>query len=141
MSTVLEEAAALDAYSAVVVSVAERLRPSVGSVELRAGRGDRRGAGSAVVITPDGFLLTAAHVVAGLPASAPAGTRREGRADRQLSGGGRLSVALVDGRELDAEVVGADPLSDLAVLRAAGDDLVAAELADAAKRPSPDPLG
>jgi serine protease Do len=64
-----------------------------------------------VVITPDGFMLTSAHVVASAEA--------EGRA------------SFVDGRELDFEVVGLDPLSDLAVLRADGRDLVAAELGDA----------
>jgi len=69
------------------------------------------GGGSAVVVTPDGFLLTSAHVV-----------------DR-TSGGGRASF--VDGRELDFEVIGSDPLSDLAVLRADARDLRAAELGDA----------
>jgi S1-C subfamily serine protease len=69
------------------------------------------GGGSGVVITPDGFTLTSAHVVA----------RTEGR--------GRASF--VDGRELEFEVVGSDPLSDLAVLRVDGRDLVPAELGDA----------
>ncbi len=107
------DAEALDAYSSVVTDVAERLTPSVASLRvMRRVRGGRRadGAGSAVAITPDGFLLTSAHVVA--------------RAD-----GGRAS--LVDGRELEFEVVGADPLSDLAVVRLAADDLPAATLGDA----------
>jgi S1-C subfamily serine protease len=95
---------ALDAYSQVVTALAERLSPSVANVRLR------RGGGSAVVITPDGFMLTSAHVVA-------------------RSSGGRVSF--VDGRELDFEVVGSDPLSDLAVLRAEGGELVPAELGDA----------
>jgi S1-C subfamily serine protease len=69
------------------------------------------GGGSSVVVTPDGFMLTSAHVVA----------RTEGR--------GRASF--VDGRELEFTVVGSDPLSDLAVLRVDGRDLVAAELGDA----------
>jgi S1-C subfamily serine protease len=72
-----------------------------------------------VVVTPDGFLLTAAHVVAGVP---------RGDGNRP---GSRLAIALADGRELDGELIGADPLSDLAVLRARGDDLVPATLADA----------
>src|SRR5881392_747879 len=98
------EEEALDAYSQAVIGVAERLSPSVANVRLR------RGGGSAVVITPDGFMLTSAHVVA-------------------RARGGRASF--VDGRELEFEVVGSDPLSDLAVLRADGRELVPAELGDA----------
>jgi serine protease Do len=105
---------ALDAYSRAVTRVAERLAPSV--VNLRITRGTRRGAipagaGSAVVLTPDGFLLTSAHVVTG--------HSRQGRA------------AFVDGREFRFEVVGSDPLSDLAVLRVDARDLVPADLGDA----------
>jgi len=95
---------ALDAYSQAVIGVAERLSPSVANVRLR------RGGGSAVVITPDGYMLTSAHVVA-------------------RTRGGRASF--VDGRELEFEVVGSDPLSDLAVLRAEGRELAPAELGDA----------
>jgi serine protease Do len=105
---------ALDAYSRAVTGVAERLSPSVANLRVsRRVRGGRvlDGGGSAVVITPDGFMLTSAHVVA----------RTEGR--------GRASF--VDGRELEFEVVGSDALSDLAVLRADGRDLVPAELGDA----------
>jgi S1-C subfamily serine protease len=108
------EAEALDAYSRVVVSVAERVSPSVANLRvMRRGRGGQvpAGAGSAVALTPDGFLLTSAHVVSG-----------PGR-------GGR--AAFVDGRELKFEVVGIDRLSDLAVLRADGRDLASAELGDA----------
>jgi S1-C subfamily serine protease len=100
----LPDEEAFDAYSQAVMRVAERLSPSVAS--LRVGRG----AGSGVVITPDGYMLTSAHVV--------------GRAQR-------LQASFTDGRELGAEVVGADPMSDLAVLRAHGDGLAAAELGDA----------
>jgi S1-C subfamily serine protease len=112
--TEVSEDEALDAYSRAVTAVAERLTPSVANLRVsRRVRGGRvlDGGGSAVVITPDGFMLTSAHVVA----------RTEGR--------GRASF--VDGRELEFEVVGSDPLSDLAVLRADGRDLVAAELGDA----------
>jgi len=108
------EAEALDAYSRIVVEVAERLAPSVANLRVtRRGRGGRvpAGAGSAVVLTPDGFLLTSAHVVAG-----------PGR-------GGR--AAFVDGRELSFRIVGVDRLSDLAVLRADGDGLVPANLGEA----------
>src|SRR5437764_3658011 len=101
---------ALDAYSRVVVHVAERLAPSVANLRvLRRSRVGTvpAGAGSAVALTPDGFLLTSAHVVSG--------PGRSGRA------------AFVDGRELKFEVVGLDRLSDLALLRAQGDQLSPAE--------------
>ena len=108
------EEEALDAYSRTVVSVAERLAPSVANLRVtrrtRSGRVPV-GGGSAVVLTPDGFLLTSAHVVAG-PTT-----------------GGRASF--VDGRELGFSVVGTDPLSDLAVLRAEAGDLSPAVLGDA----------
>jgi S1-C subfamily serine protease len=108
------EAEALDAYSQIVVAVAERLAPSVANLRVtrrsRAGRVPA-GAGSAVALTPDGFLLTSAHVVSG--------PGRSGRA------------AFVDGRELSFEVVGLDRLSDLAVLRVDGRDLTPAELGQA----------
>ena len=105
---------ALDAYSLAVTTVAERLSPSVANLRVsRRVRGGRilDGGGSGVVITPDGFTLTSAHVIA----------RTEGK--------GRASF--VDGRELEFEVVGSDPLSDLAVLRVDARDLVPAELGDA----------
>jgi serine protease Do len=105
---------ALDAYSLAVTTVAERLSPSVANLRVsRRVRGGRimDGGGSGVVITPDGFTLTSAHVVA----------RTEGK--------GRASF--VDGRELEFAVVGSDPLSDLAVLRVDARDLVPAELGDA----------
>src|SRR5437870_13361908 len=110
----VSEEEALDAYSLAVTTVAERLSPSVANLRVsRRVRGGRilDGGGSAVVITPDSFTLTSAHVVA----------RTESR--------GRASF--VDGRELEFEVVGSDPLSDLAVLRGDARDLVAAELGDA----------
>jgi S1-C subfamily serine protease len=108
------EAEALDAYSRAVISVAERLTPSVANLRVsRRVRGGRTasGGGSAVVVTPDGFMVTSAHVIA------------------NTTGKGRASF--VDGRELRFEVVGSDPLSDLAVLRAEARDLAAAELGDA----------
>jgi S1-C subfamily serine protease len=113
--TTVEEAEALDAYSRVVVDVAERLAPSVANLRvMRRSRGGGQvpaGAGSAVALTPDGFLLTSAHVVAG--------PGRSGRA------------AFVDGRELRFRIVGVDRLSDLAVLRADGDSLTPAVLGEA----------
>jgi serine protease Do len=107
------DAEALDAYSRVVTTVAERLSPSVANLRVsRRVRGGRRldGAGSGVVIAPDGYMLTSAHVV-----------------DR-TDGSGEASF--VDGRELAFELVGSDPLSDLAVLRLDGEG-TAAELGDA----------
>jgi S1-C subfamily serine protease len=109
-----EETEALDAYSRAVMAVADRLAPSVASLRvMRRTRGGQMpaGAGSAVVLTPDGFLLTNAHVV--------------GRSDVR----GRATFG--DGREERFQVVGRDPLSDLALLRSEGDGLVAAELGDA----------
>jgi S1-C subfamily serine protease len=109
-----EEAEALDAYSRIVVGVAEQVSGSIGSLRvMRRGRGGRvpAGAGSAVALTPDGFLLTSAHVVSG-----------PGRSGR---------VAFVDGRELSFQVIGLDRLSDLAVLRTDGGDLAPAVLGDA----------
>ena len=112
------EAEALDAYSRVVTSVAERLAPSVANLRVmrrtRAGRVPA-GQGSAVVLTTDGFMLTSAHVVAS-PAS---GRPRSGQA------------TFVDGRELGFEVIGVDRLSDLAVLRADGERLAPATLGEA----------
>ncbi len=104
---------ALDAYSRAVSGVAERLSASVAS--LRVQRRTRRGrvlagAGSGVVLTHDGFILTSAHVVDG-------------------NDGG--TARFTDGRELRFEVAGLDPLSDLAVVRADGADLVPADLGDA----------
>jgi serine protease Do len=110
----LPDADALDAYSRTVSAVAERLAPSVANLRVgRRVRGGRRydGGGSGVVLTPDGFLVTSAHVVA--------------------NASGVVRATLDDGRELEAEVAGADPFSDLAVLRAAANDLSAAELGDA----------
>jgi S1-C subfamily serine protease len=97
-TTTPTEREALDAYSTTVTSVAERVLPAVASLRVgRTGRGG--GAGSAVVITPDGFLVTSAHVVAQ---------------------GGSASASFINGTEYDVEVVGADPLSDLAIARALG---------------------
>jgi S1-C subfamily serine protease len=95
---------AMDAYSRTVVTVARSVTPHVASVRMR------RGAGSAVVFTDDGFLLTNAHVV---------GSAGEGTA------------VFADGTESAFDVVGADALSDLAVLRVRGAAPGAAVLGDA----------
>jgi S1-C subfamily serine protease len=100
----------LDAYSAVVVSVAETVLPSVASLRVRTRRGD--GAGSASVLTADGFLLTSAHVVDGATMS---------------------EASFTDGREVRADVIGSDPLSDLAVLRARDEVPAPVPLGDASR--------
>jgi S1-C subfamily serine protease len=109
------EGEALDAYSTVVTTVAERLAASVASlgvVKRVRGRRTMEGSGSGVVITPDGFMLTSAHVVQD--------------ADRG-------TATFVDGREVGIDIVGTDPLSDMAVIRASGSDFVPAPLGDASR--------
>jgi S1-C subfamily serine protease len=106
----LHTEAPLDAYSRIVTAVAADLTPHVAALQV-VGPDGRGGAGSAVVVTADGLLLTNAHVV---------GRARSGRA------------VFADGSESDVDVVGADPLSDLAVLRARSDTPSPAELGDAA---------
>ncbi len=100
--TPASDVAALDAYSQVVVAVAELLTPRVAALQVSRRRRDGSfggGAGSAVVFTNDGFLLTNAHVV---------GAAEGGEA------------AFADGTRVPFHVVGSDPLSDLAVVRADG---------------------
>jgi S1-C subfamily serine protease len=109
------ELAAMDAYSQVVVSVAEQLTPRVAALQVPRRRGDgsfAEAAGSAVVFTSDGFLLTNAHVV---------GSADAGR------------VAFADGTTVPFHVVGSDPLSDLAVVRADGVTPAPARLGEASQ--------
>jgi S1-C subfamily serine protease len=94
----------LDAYSRTVSAVARTLTTHVASVSLR------RGGGSAVVFTDTGHLLTNAHVI---------------------GSGKRGTATFADGEETTFEVVGADPLSDLAVLRAESGAPEPADLGDA----------
>jgi serine protease Do len=108
------EAEALDAYSNAVIAVAERVGPSVASLRvMRRVRGGQvpSGAGSAVALTPDGYLLTNAHVVG-----------------RRVTGG---RATFGDGHDARFDVVGRDPLSDLAVLRSLDHELAPATLGDA----------
>jgi S1-C subfamily serine protease len=107
--------AALDAYSQVVVSVAEQLTPRVAALQVALRRRDgiiTAGAGSAVVFTNDGFMLTNAHVV---------GKAEAGQA------------AFADGTTVPFRVVGSDPLSDLAVVRTDGLTPVPAQLGEASR--------
>jgi S1-C subfamily serine protease len=100
----------LDAYSQIVSGVAERLTPKVASLRVPRRGGTGESLGSAVVFTGDGFLLTNAHVVG------------------QANGG---TAAFSDGTSVPFRVVGADPLSDLAVLRGNGQTPEPAELGEA----------
>jgi len=105
-----DDADALDAFSRVIVRVAETIRPAV--VHLSAGRGRAGGSGSGVVFAPDGFLLTNHHVVA----------------DHE-----RVRVRLADGTNLSGRVVGADPWTDLAVVQAQGSAMPFANFGESAK--------
>ncbi|TQK18926.1 S1-C subfamily serine protease [Microbacterium sp. SLBN-154] len=105
----MSDDAALDAYSSAVIRVAEATLPSVAAVEVRSRRG--AGAGSASVISDEGLLLTSAHVV---------------------DGAASVSATFADGTAVAADILGSDPLSDLAVLRARGETPPALPLGDAA---------
>jgi S1-C subfamily serine protease len=105
------EREALDAYSQIVSTVAERVLPSVASLRVHRSASTRDGgAGSGVVITPDGYLVTSAHVVAQARAA---------------------SASFIDGTEYELDLVGADPLSDLAVARARSAKLEPIPIGDA----------
>jgi S1-C subfamily serine protease len=106
----MEASQPLDAYSQIVSGVAERLTPKVASLRVPRRGGTGESLGSAVVFTGDGFLLTNAHVVG----QANTGT-----------------AAFSDGTSVPFRVVGADPLSDLAVLRGNGETPAPAELGEA----------
>lgn len=109
----VDDGAALDSYSETVIRVARTVTPHVAAIEMTGNRRNGRfrvGAGSAVLFTEDGYLLTNAHVVAGT---------QKGRA------------VFADGSGTDLEVVGADPLSDLAVLRGRAPHVAPAEFGDA----------
>ncbi len=97
----------LDPYSEAVARAFDRTGPAVAKVNAFGANGRAMGHGSAVLFTPDGYLMTNSHVVAGARA---------------------LRVSLTDGRDLEASLIGDDPASDLAVLRVSGDNLIHAEL-------------
>ncbi|MCZ6856311.1 MAG: trypsin-like peptidase domain-containing protein [Gammaproteobacteria bacterium] len=105
----------LDAYSRAVITVSDAVGPAVVSISVgkeSASRGlDQNGAGSGVVITPDGYILTNSHVV------------------HQAS---RIATQFTDGTTVPATLVGEDPATDLAVIRADASDLPYAAIGDSA---------
>ncbi len=108
----LNEDSLLDAYSQAVIAVVEKVGPAVVSIGVRqkARRGPAgEGAASGVIIAPDGFVLTNNHVV-------------ENASD--------VEVGLMDGDAFSAEIIGTDPATDLAIVRAATNGLPTAELGD-----------
>src|SRR5262245_61993032 len=105
------DAALLDAYSATVISAVERAGPAVVGIRRRSPGKEAAidGAGSGVVITPDGYILTNYHVA---------------------HGSRSFEVAFHDGLTSPAELVGGDPDTDLALLRVARTGMPAATLGD-----------
>jgi S1-C subfamily serine protease len=105
-ATASDDHQALDAYSRAVVDVADRVGPAVVSIGRISSRGPA-GAGSGVVFTSDGYVLTNAHVVVGAE---------------------QLDLGFTDGTTVRAQIVGVDPTTDLAVVRATGSTPKHAEL-------------
>lgn len=105
----VNETTVLDAYSRTVIGVAEKVSPSVVNIGVLKVRKEQSGAGSGLIITPDGYVLTNEHVV---------------------HGANLIEVRLNDGQKTDARIVGTDPATDTAVLRIPCTDLPCAQLGD-----------
>ena len=101
---ILADAPLLDAYSRAVVSAVQRVSPAVVKINVR--RGDGAGSGSGFLFTPDGLMLTNSHAV---------------------SGASRVEVSLQDGQRFDADILGDDPHTDLALIRVSGSKLPSVE--------------
>ncbi len=103
----------LDAYSRAVITVVEAVGPAVVGISTthaeRHGRQEQVGSGSGVIFTPDGYILTNDHVVRGAEC---------------------LTVTLHEGKSLDAAMIGTDPATDLALIRAGGSTLPYAAIGD-----------
>ena len=116
--TAPEDASLLDAYSCAVVGAVDKVSPSVVFLEVsvggdrRRGTADRRGSGSGFIFTPDGFILTNSHVA---------------------HGASKIRATLTDGRSFQADLVGDDPGTDLAVVRIQGSNLAPSVLGESSR--------
>jgi len=105
----VDDALVLDSYSRTVVGVADKVSPAVVNISVLKVRKERSGAGSGIIITPDGYVLTNEHVV---------------------KSANLIEVKLNDGRKFSAEIIGTDPATDTAVLRIPGSNLPSARLGE-----------